>query len=64
MSSYCPRGQRKNRKTGICEPYLEKEPKYSRCPKGERKNNPCNSCNANGMIYGEKHAKAWDLESG
>ena len=32
--------------------------------KGERKNNPCNSCNANGIVYGEKHAKAWDPNSG
>jgi radical SAM protein with 4Fe4S-binding SPASM domain len=31
--------------------------------KGKRKNNPCNICNANGMVYGEKHAKAWDLKS-
>ena len=37
MSSYCPRGQRKNRKTRECEPYIETPPKYSRCPKGQRK---------------------------
>jgi radical SAM protein with 4Fe4S-binding SPASM domain len=26
---------------------------------GERSLNPCNQCNADGMIYGEKHEKAW-----
>ena len=27
--------------------------------KGERTLNPCNSCYADGMVYGEKHYKAW-----
>ena len=27
--------------------------------KGDRSQPPCNSCNANGMVYGEKHSKAW-----
>ena len=27
--------------------------------KGDRSQSPCNSCNANGMVYGEKHSKAW-----
>ena len=27
--------------------------------KGDRTLNPCNSCNADGMVYGEKHYKAW-----
>ena len=27
--------------------------------KGDRSRSPCNSCNANGMVYGEKHSKAW-----
>jgi len=27
--------------------------------KGNRTLNPCNSCNADGMVYGEKHYKAW-----
>jgi len=27
--------------------------------KGDRSLSPCNSCNANGMIYGKKHFKAW-----
>jgi radical SAM protein with 4Fe4S-binding SPASM domain len=27
--------------------------------KGNRIINPCNSCNADGMVYGEKHYKAW-----
>ena len=32
--------------------------------KGDRSLSPCNSCNANGMIYGKKHFKAWtELES-
>ena len=26
---------------------------------GDRSQTPCNSCNANGMVYGEKHSKAW-----
>ena len=26
---------------------------------GERNLNPCNQCNADGMVYGEKHSKAW-----
>ena len=26
---------------------------------GERKANPCNQCNADGMVYGEKHNEAW-----
>ncbi len=26
---------------------------------GDRSQVPCNSCNANGMVYGEKHSKAW-----
>ncbi len=26
---------------------------------GERSLNPCNQCNADGMVYGEKHYKAW-----
>lgn len=26
---------------------------------GERSLNPCNQCNADGMVYGEKHFKAW-----
>ena len=26
--------------------------------KGDRSQSPCNSCNANGMVYGEKHSKA------
>ena len=28
--------------------------------KGDRSRSPCNSCNANGMVYGEKHSKAWN----
>ena len=28
--------------------------------KGNRNLNPCNSCNADGMVYGKKHYKAWD----
>lgn len=32
--------------------------------KGDRSLSPCNSCNADGMVYGEKHYKAWiDVES-
>ena len=32
--------------------------------KGDRSLSPCNSCNANGMVYGKKHFKAWtELES-
>ena len=27
---------------------------------GDRKLNPCNKCNADGMIYGENHHKAWN----
>ena len=27
--------------------------------KGDRSLSPCNSCNANGMVYGEKHSIAW-----
>ena len=27
--------------------------------KGNRVLNPCNSCNADGMVYGEKHYEAW-----
>jgi radical SAM protein with 4Fe4S-binding SPASM domain len=27
--------------------------------KGNRVLNPCNSCNADGMVYGEKHYQAW-----
>jgi len=27
--------------------------------KGDRYLSPCNSCNANGMVYGQKHSKAW-----
>ncbi len=27
--------------------------------KGNRSQAPCNSCNAHGMVYGEKHSKAW-----
>ena len=27
--------------------------------KGDRSQSPCNSCNANGMVYGKKHSKAW-----
>lgn len=27
--------------------------------KGNRVLNPCNSCNADGMVYGEKHYKVW-----
>ena len=27
--------------------------------KGDRSQSPCNSCNANGMVYGERHSKAW-----
>ena len=26
---------------------------------GERKSNPCNQCNADGEVYGEKHYSAW-----
>ena len=26
---------------------------------GERSLNPCNQCNADGMVYGEKHSNAW-----
>ena len=26
---------------------------------GDRSQSPCNSCNANGMVYGEKHYTAW-----
>ena len=26
---------------------------------GDRKLNPCNQCNADGMVYGEQHFKAW-----
>ena len=26
---------------------------------GERSLNPCNQCNADGMVYGENHFKAW-----
>jgi len=32
--------------------------------KGDRSLSPCNSCNAEGMVYGEKHFKAWtELEN-
>ena len=27
---------------------------------GDRNLNPCNQCNADGMVYGEKHYKAWE----
>ena len=27
---------------------------------GKRDLNPCNQCNADGMVYGEKHYKAWE----
>ena len=27
--------------------------------KGDRSQSPCNLCNANGMVYGDKHSKAW-----
>ena len=37
MKEYCPRGQRRNRKTRICEPYTETTPKYRRCPNGQRR---------------------------
>ena len=30
---------------------------------GERSLNPCNQCNADGMVYGEKHHKAWKVNS-
>ena len=30
---------------------------------GERSLNPCNQCNADGMVYGEKHHKAWTVNS-
>jgi len=34
--------------------------KYRKCHlKGDRSLSPCNSCNADGMVYGEKHYKAW-----
>ena len=26
---------------------------------GDRNINPCNQCNADGMVYGEKHFNAW-----
>ena len=44
MKEYCPRGQRKNRKTGICEPFIEKEPTYTRCPNGQRRNPKTGKC--------------------
>ena len=27
--------------------------------KGQRNLSPCNKCNADGMVYGEKHYEAW-----
>ena len=26
---------------------------------GERKKSPCNVCNVDGTVYGEKHSNAW-----
>ena len=45
MNAYCPRGQRKNRKTRECEPYIETPPKYSRCLKVKEKINLVNANN-------------------
>jgi len=34
--------------------------KFRKCHlKGDRSLSPCNSCNADGMVYGNKHYKAW-----
>ena len=29
--------------------------------KGDRSLKPCNQCNANGMVYGSNHYKAWKI---
>lgn len=31
----------------------------TRLLKGERNLSPCNNCNAEGTVYGSKHAEAW-----
>jgi hypothetical protein len=38
--SKCPKGTRRNKKTGICEPHEKK----SKCPKGTRRNKKTGLC--------------------
>ena len=33
--------------------------KFRKIHQTQRNINPCNSCNANGDVYGEKHFSAW-----